>query len=53
LTRTVPNAIRLGHRVGTNREQTRLARSIFRDHFLCLGCIVAFLMLWLAKDAMP
>jgi heme/copper-type cytochrome/quinol oxidase subunit 4 len=53
LTRTVPNAIRLGHRSGTHREQTRLARSIFRDHLLCLGCIVAFLILWFARDAMP
>jgi hypothetical protein len=29
----VPNAIRLGHRVGTNREQTRLAGPSFGTIF--------------------
>lgn len=42
--RTVPNAVRLGNRVGGPAEQTRLARAIFRDHVVCLGCMVAFLV---------
>lgn len=44
LLRTVPNAVRLGNRVGGPVEQTRLARAIFRDHVVCLGCVVAFLV---------
>ena len=44
LLRTVPNAVRLGNRVGGPAEQTRLARTIFRDHVVCLGCMVAFLV---------
>ena len=48
LLRTVPNAVRLGTRVGGAAEQTRLARSIFRDHVVCLGCVVAFLVLRVA-----
>ena len=47
LIRTVPNAVRLGDRVGSPAEQSRLARSICRDHLLCVGCMVAFLVLWL------
>lgn len=43
LMRTVPNAVRLGNRVGGPAEQTRLARAIFRDHVVCLGCMIAFL----------
>lgn len=46
LLRTVPNAVRLGKRVGSGAEQSRLARSICRDHLLCLACISAFLVLW-------
>jgi hypothetical protein len=49
LIRTVPNAVRLGNRVDTPAEQTRLARSICRDHLLCFGCILAFLVLWIAR----
>ena len=49
--RTVPNAVRLGTRVGGAAEQTRLARSIFRDHVVCLGCVVAFLVLRVAAGA--
>jgi hypothetical protein len=48
LLRTVPNAVRLGSRVDATAEQTRLARAIFRDHVVCLGCIIAFLMLRVA-----
>jgi hypothetical protein len=44
--RTVPSAVRLGNRVGSRAEQSRLARSICRDHLLCLACMAAFLALW-------
>ncbi len=47
LSRTVPNAIRLGERAGTAAEQTRLARSVLIDHGVCLGCQLAFLAVWL------
>jgi hypothetical protein len=50
LIRTVPNAVRLGSRLGTPAEQTRLARSIWRDHLLCFGCMLAFLVLWAARS---
>ncbi|MGH3675179.1 MAG: hypothetical protein ACRDU5_05475 [Mycobacterium sp.] len=46
--RTVPNAIRLGHRAGGPADQTRLARTICRDHLLCFAGMSAFLVLWLA-----
>ena len=46
LTHTVRCAVRLGERTGDAREQTRLARSICRDHLVCLGCMLAFLILW-------
>jgi hypothetical protein len=46
LVRTVPNAVALGNRVGTPAELSRLARSICRDHLTCLGCVSAFLVLW-------
>jgi hypothetical protein len=48
LTQTVPDAVRLGHRTDSPPEQTRLARSICRDHLICVGCMVAFLVLWVA-----
>ncbi len=48
LTHTVPNAVRLGRREDSPVDQTRLARSVFRDHALCLGLMLAFLGLWLA-----
>jgi hypothetical protein len=47
LIRTVPSAVRLGNRVGSRAEQSRLARSICRDHLLCLGCMSGFLVLWM------
>ena len=46
---TVPNAVRLGRRTDSPARQSRLARSICRDHLLCIGCILAFLVLWLAR----
>ncbi len=45
--RTVRNAVRLGKRVDTVAGQSRLARSIFADHVLCLVCMSAFLAVWL------
>jgi len=50
LTRTVPNAVRLGHRADSPAVQTRLARSICRDHLACVGCIFGFLVLWLVRS---
>jgi len=49
LTQTVPDAIRLGHRTDSPHEQTRLACSVCRDHLICLGCMLAFLTLWVAR----
>lgn len=46
LTRTVPSAVRLGHRTDNPAEQTRLARAICRDHLVCAGGMLAFLVLW-------
>jgi hypothetical protein len=46
LTRTVPAAVRLGHRADSAAEQTRLARAICRDHLVCFGGMLAFLVLW-------
>ncbi|MEX2195036.1 MAG: hypothetical protein WD844_07100 [Thermoleophilaceae bacterium] len=45
---TVPAAVRLGKRRDTAEVQSRLARSILRDHLLCLGAIAALLTLQLA-----
>jgi hypothetical protein len=46
--RVVRNAMRLGTRADTLSEQSRLARSICRDHLICLAGIAAFLALQLA-----
>jgi hypothetical protein len=43
--RTVPNAVQLGRRADTTAEQTRLARSIYRDHLVCLAGMSTFLAL--------
>jgi hypothetical protein len=48
LIRTVPNAVRVGNRAGTPVELSRVARSICRDHLLCLGCVAPFLVSWVA-----
>jgi hypothetical protein len=42
--RTVPNAVRLGRRVDDDSTQSRLARSIGRDHGWCLVAL-AFVVL--------
>ncbi|HEX2286492.1 MAG TPA: hypothetical protein VHI10_16990 [Mycobacterium sp.] len=48
LIHTVPTAVQLGKRIGTPAEQSRLARTICRDHVLCLTCMSAFLAVWVA-----
>jgi hypothetical protein len=50
LTHTVPDAVQLGHREDSPPEQTRLARSVCRDHLLCAACMLAFLVLWVANS---
>jgi hypothetical protein len=45
---TFPAAVRLGARGDPVETQSRLARSICRDHLLCLAAIVAVLVLQLA-----
>jgi hypothetical protein len=51
LTHTVPSAVRLGHRSDRPAEQSRLARSICRDHLICAGSMLTFLILWVAHSA--
>lgn len=51
LFRKVPEAVRLGNRVGTPEQQTRLARAFLRDHLLYIGCMLAFLAVWVARSA--
>jgi hypothetical protein len=51
MTHTVPDAVQLGHREDSPSEQTRLARSVCRDHLLCAGCLLAFVILWVAHSA--
>lgn len=51
LIRTVPNAVRLGNRPGGPAEQSRLARSVCRDHVLCFVSVLALLILWLAHTS--
>src|SRR5262249_33981595 len=48
LLRVYPRAVRLGARSDTTVEQSTLARSICREHLLCLPGIVAFVGLQLA-----
>ena len=49
--RVVPNAVRLGSRADPPARQSALARSICRDHLLCLAGVVAFLAVQLALGA--
>jgi hypothetical protein len=46
--RTVPGAVRLGGRADPPPEQSRLARSICRDHLVCLAAIATLLVVQLA-----
>lgn len=50
LVRTVPNAVRLGARTGSPAELSHLARSICRDHLLCLALMSAFLVVTLSAQ---
>jgi hypothetical protein len=49
LTHTVPSAVRLGKRTDSSPELSRLARSICRDHLICAGCMLAFLVVWVTQ----
>lgn len=44
---TVPSAMRLGTRSDTISDQSRLARSILRDHLLCITAVAAVLFVQL------
>ena len=46
--RTVPNAVRLGARADPPAVQSRVARSILREHVICLAAIAAVLAIQLA-----
>jgi hypothetical protein len=50
LTHTVPSAVRLGQRTDSPPEQSRLARAICRDHFVCAASMLTFLVLWTAQS---
>jgi hypothetical protein len=50
LTQTVPDAVRLGQRTDSVPEQSHLARSVCRDHLVCGGCMLAFLVLWVTRS---
>lgn len=50
LAHTVPCAVRLGCRTDTPVGQSRLARSICREHLVCAVCMVAFLALWTVRS---
>ena len=45
---TVPGAVRLGARTDTVEHQSRLARSIWRDHLVCVVAIGFLLVIQLA-----
>jgi hypothetical protein len=47
-THTYPAAVRLGQQADPMQAQLRLARSIGRDHLLCLAAIVSLLAIQLA-----
>lgn len=47
-TRTLPRAVRLGAREDTVDRQSALARSVGREHLLCLASIAALLVLQIA-----
>ncbi len=47
ITRTVPNAVRLGRGNDSPEQQSTLARAIYRDHLLSFGCMMVVLGLQL------
>ena len=46
--RTVRNAVRLGGRADDRDAQSRLARSVYRDHLLCFALMSSFLVVRLS-----
>jgi hypothetical protein len=48
MARVFPRAVRLGERSQPQAEQSEIARSIFRDHVLCLAAMVTLLGVQLA-----
>ena len=44
---TVPSAVRLGSRSDTIAGQSRLARSILRDHLLCIAAVATVVLIQL------
>ena len=48
---TVPSAVRLGAETDSAPARSRLARSILRDHLLCITSIASLLALQLAVGA--
>jgi peptidoglycan/LPS O-acetylase OafA/YrhL len=50
LTHTVPDAVQLGQRADGLPEESRLARSVCRDHLLCAACMVVFLIMWVVNS---
>jgi len=50
--RVLPNAVRLGSRVDSIAQQSRLARAICRDHLLCAAGIGGFVALQLLAALM-
>lgn len=51
LTRTVPNAVRLGARADDLGGQSRLARAVCLEHIVCFACLLGFLGIWLTHAA--
>jgi hypothetical protein len=47
--RTVPNAVRLGSRADPVPLQSTLARVILRDHLVCVGSLIAVLVIQLVS----
>jgi hypothetical protein len=45
--RTVANAQRLGTQRDPVGEQSRIARAVYRDHVVCITCIIAVLLIQL------
>ena len=48
--RTVPNAVRLGRASDSAEAQSRLARTIYRDHLYCLAAMSVVLALQLSAE---
>jgi hypothetical protein len=53
LARVVPNAMRLATRADTIAVQSELARSICRDHILCVAAVAVFIGLQMTSPGRP